>query len=846
MPEPTLAEVLKRKQTLGPAGFGAPPAAVPAEQPYQPPEYGYQVLANATPADASSAVDTGVGGLMQQAWGGLKGLGRVVAKGLRGEKYGSGDEMLADANTGLQEGSAQLPVPPPTEGGERLLKTAMNPLNQMQRGADALADKTSDAGFPNLAAGISIAPNLFTPEGTLGKAGAGLKALREGSGIGKALREGYVPGAGSSLAERERTLTAIQKTQSGQRALGAVNFDLLSPEEMKILAESEFHIIPKKGGGYEGAPNWVKTPEDLEKMRADIDQALADGAFGHKWYSEHGAPAIKKYTTDSRPGSEVVPALSLGAYSPQKSVDSSVDQTLSHFNKDKLGLPNRDYVTKPRKKGQEVGERVQLAAPLEHTPDNLYNQNESAKTGQVISAAEKGTEYPELGPKAGPFGWQLAGQFGNRTVNDTWMGNVFGHPKNMGFSEPQHNFMTAETHLAVERAKQKGLLPEDASGHHGQAAIWTGRRLQESLAAAEPQLAAFRKAGDKAGEQALINRLKSEAYEPFSNIFDRYQATNTHSLVPGFDDHMAGAKSLPYKDQREFHDAASWSRPAAHDEGATRGHDALTEAFFPMAAPSERTAGYWDGKFEPNESAGPLISWKKGKPGAVPEEASNESLQAMNAFRTLVDAQKAGAISYPRIPGSENAKKGANAARLVGRISEADALKMTKAAEQAGLSFTHGGNVSTLSNQFDANFPGTPEQFTAALKKPGLMPAGVEAHPSLYGSDYFEVPGAGKGVATAAALDRITPRAGAKLDASSRVRKVVGDRNDIERDFSNKKGLGPPRADYQKLRSLIQQHGIEGVRKMVAAAGGGAAGAAKLGLPAVLLSVALGERDKER
>jgi hypothetical protein len=51
------------------------------------------------------------------------------------------------------------------------------------------------------------------------------------------------------------------------------------------------------------------------------------------------------------------------------------------------------------------------------------------------------------------------------------------------------------------------------------------------------------------------------------------------------------------------------------------------------------------------------------------------------------------------------------------------------------------------------------------------------------------------------------------------------------------------RPDLRNLRTLIMEHGREGVRRMVTEAGNGdlMAGAAKLGLPALLVGTYLGQ-----
>lgn len=110
-------------------------------------------------------------------------------------------------------------------------------------------------------------------------------------------------------------------------------FDEFTPAQSRDLARREWHIKPMEGGGYEGLPEHIKTPEDLARLRDRVDNLAVSGSGNAPWYDEasdyyakiHGYdPATM--THDSPKGRQ------LGTYIKGSAIHSAMRSPLAEAN----------------------------------------------------------------------------------------------------------------------------------------------------------------------------------------------------------------------------------------------------------------------------------------------------------------------------------------------------------------------------------------------------------------------------------------------------------------------------------------------------------------------------------
>lgn len=242
----------------------------------------------------------------------------------------------------------------------------------------------------------------------------------------------------------------------------------------------------------------------------------------------------------------------------------------------------------------------------------------------------------------------------------------------------------------------------------------------------------------------------------------------------------------------------------------------------------------------PNRTAHPMVGYAKGAQGYDP--ATQSILKQVNAFRSVMDAQDAGAFSGVAT-GTGNA---GNAARVTFKKppSVKNTQRLYKDAAAAGLDLIdHGGGRFEFTKFKGPDEPPmTKQEFSAAFKsfEPKLQGVADILRGGHVG-DYQPVPWGerGSGVTTDWLMNNVEPRIGDALTnpgspSTAEVREALLRKNLGETTFKeeNPFDVSAPRNDLQSLRGLIAQHGLEGVRAMVEQAGGGIKGAAKLGLPA--------------
>lgn len=303
------------------------------------------------------------------------------------------------------------------EGGvaDHLLGTMTGDQGRINRGNERLADATTQLGSIALDASDLAFPAL----------GAGIGAIKAGKRVG-----GLLDNIASSADLPDLRATPLK--------------DAIE------IARQEPHLIPsgeKAEGAYVGGPRNIKNRDDLEKMRANLDEQIERGVEGGDWY--------KRYNEDIRhvTGNDKLQNLWMskqeGTFSAQAAPETELNFALRDNNS-----------------------AVATGSPLK-------SKTGSQHRASMAAIANKDPSLYELGPKTGEYAQRVnpdgAGFEKATGVND------FRHLRNLGYTElsgeaqmgavgkPGHAFADYETALAVDRANAKNL---------GGRSDWTGEQIQ--------------------------------------------------------------------------------------------------------------------------------------------------------------------------------------------------------------------------------------------------------------------------------------------------------------------------------------------------------------------------------
>lgn len=740
-------------------------------------------------------------GTLAQPAGGLAGL---ISLGLGDTAQGAG--QVAGETTG------GLTYEPRTAEGQRISGQYDDVFGKIRDLLHKAPEKLQDLGLPagvaaTLATGLELAPNLVT----------------EGRGLAK------------------------------------IPWDRMSLTEARAAARAGAHLERGSSGRYTGAPAKVTSPQALTAMRGGIDKAVEGGAFGADWY-ERARKAISESSSSPEQADKLSKMLAL--YSPQATPDINMGHAVKQIND--IALHGEQSKAKP-----------------------FYGRQ--AEKGRAIMAGES----PELGPKVGVYEEHInplkADESKVRGVNDIWMGRAYGYGGNefkTGFGDAQHSFMTGENLLAAERAKTKGLLPEGTDPNVGnvQAAAWVGKRYNElkGQKGNANLIKALQKSGDTEGLSTLDKKLRTNAAQSYDTVLPKYTAAETYEEVPGRNTgHLSRAADLPFESKQALHDKLAWAGEGEHDplyqalgmydRPTTKGVGEFTETVKkPMLEPAVRDPTTGEIYTGPSH-AGALNNMPEAARRRFETDVGDwESGFKHNPKGDWLTREQAG-DAFRGTGGETNYfKEGFNAEEHHGKLASEDLWehnpkvdvqvtdKNPNATAHPLVSYAKGGLTKldpaseSLMNQTNA-FRSTMDAQAAgawhALPTEAAR-AGSGApweRPGAVGN-YQELPwGKEKsGQVTDWLLGKVEPKVGEKLTSSQRVREALLRKNVEESKFKqeNPFSVGAPREDLQRLRGMISEHGLEGVRALVRKAGGGIKGAAKLGLPAVTLAYLEGQGDE--
>jgi len=553
------------------------------------------------------------------------------------------------------------------------------------------------------------------------------------------------------------------------RALRELPYD-----EAMAAAQTERHLVPRESGGYEGAPEWVKTPEDLARLRAHLDEQARKGVAGRTWY-ERGQEGVKEMA-GPEPHLQRLAAREHALFSPKATPETNLGFQIQAHNAYEAGKPL-----------------------------------DVAYTGQQARTYKKGRETGDiqLGKKTGPYASHLNPQEETPAIPV----NDIHHLENFQYERPEggasaatHAFMDAETLLAAHRANQIKL-----GGHQD----WTPGRIQ-AAAWVEAKAQALMQLHGWSYEKAM-----ADAINAYIEHFPKYTAYGTHEATPG-----VGTRHLPGVAQGTEAERAAFASDPRSFWRDPSGRDILYRGLGMWTRPSIKSTGVYEGpaglEINPAEVGRPMVSFAGEQGNRVVGPADRAMLNAAEAARAYMDVQNAGAWSIP----IAKQKTGVSTS-LMSRRPGAGPLPLEDIGKLQAIGGKHGlpGVIDYGEGTALTSFGGGPTG--PQLAKAGRQGLGDEiagvlgARPEQVKLDtgyidYASLWGKkeGTGAVTRELKRQLTnpdaPAIIAKLDSNMDLRRSVLAK--MERDAEVAAQTGQPiRADVQLARKIISEEGFAGL-----------------------------------
>jgi hypothetical protein len=587
----------------------------------------------------------------------------------------------------------------------------------------------------------------------------------------------FIPGGVGAKAGVMAALPVIGKTGmlGGKRAaITATNLRALPLADAIKVARTQSHIIPSPSReAYVGAPSWIKTPEDLQKMRDALDARITGGAAGADWYQRAQGGIME--TAGANPAMQSRTAGELAVTSEQAGINPNLGFSLTGRNFFEAGLP---------------------IPPI--------------KTGSQARRFQQGSELGfRFGRKTGPYQQNLD----PTTFNPTTGANDIWHGRNLGYSEDElkggltaqnHAFMDAETVLAVDRANQRKL---------GGRTDWTAGEIQ-AAPWVEARKRSFMERYNWPEDKALAEALKS-----YPDYFQKYTAFGTHEATPG-----VATGHLPELATGNYAERAAYAADPRSSWRGPGGRDVIYGDVLRMQTrPSQPATGVFEGagglEINPADVARPMVSFApKGGDVAV-DVPSRAMMNAAEAARSYIDAQAAGAWHIPMTHGKPGGQTSLFSPRT-GPTDPAEILRLKQFSAQHG----YPDIVDTGSGMTFTRFPyeGGPPPLTVKerkaferhlTKEAGGVPAAVRVE-SGYIPMHVAAPGTGEATRALRGFLQTpdAPKLMAKFDASPELKQAALARLDRDAELAAKTGQ-PVREDIQNARRILSKENFSALFK---------------------------------
>lgn len=630
---------------------------------------------------------------------------------------------------------------------------------------------------------------------------------------------------------------AIEGLGTGRRGMAAVpNLRVLSAEDAARVASGEPHLIRTPDGGYVGAPNWIKSPEDLAKMRADLDALIDEGGQYRGWYQN-----TRDFTREIAGGDPIRErhiSQGLGVTSPQASPDTNLNFLAQALTAYERGEPAPIVKNTTTARSYNEGRDA-----LRFDPASGYREGESPMIGHNQPPIgerliDEETPSMRLGKKTGVYAQQIdpSAPYAPTGTNDTWMARAFGYrnadgdpgPYKGGVGPQQHAFMDYETVLAVQRANER------RAGNFGD---WSAANIQEvPWVVLGGKMNAERLGIPYEEAVARMNRTYPD-YAP------NYSAYLPHEQIPGRSTGILPELLDPANAaaREKFSKTGSWRN--------ARGNEGIAQDIGLMNRYTQSAPGIYrnsEGVLERNPAEVatvivPNVPLPHSGPGAPPrgiDPEAGKTLSGLQAVRGLIDAQEGSPWYYIQAPDPQRVGRGGGSqdnfridfGRQLTR-PEADALQAI--AEREGLSFANSRNGAAFLN-FDemSNLQAGKMMKKLQAEVEKIKPDAVVYRGRRDGdyvdlSEEFSRANQGLGLATEKTFTYIDAMPGTskeRLLDSPTVRRKAEENLQRLIEFG---GRGQ-RRDYERMLGIVSMSGLRGLRDYIIRNG-------PAGLPATLL-----------
>ena len=269
----------------------------------------------------------------------------------------------------------------------------------------------------------------------------------------------------SNRASRQQQAVSDVRTKT--------NAPALTKEQQEDLKWKDNEPPTDKSGKYLGAPEWVKSRGDLNRMRADLRKFLNEGLVGRFWY-EKSAQAVMKFVGNDLVKAEKFIQL-LAIYSPNSNVWVNTIQAVRAYTHWATGKPASSF-----KVGSGVGDGKAI--------DVLYhNKNwEGRKTNSFYLnlMSDLVLSYPAEA-KTLNLDTDLFTSLNKPATIDVWMARAFGYlNEQFGNDKGTGRYSFAENEVRRLTAQLNSKLnpgEERWTPHQVQAAIWTAMKTRYEI-----------------------------------------------------------------------------------------------------------------------------------------------------------------------------------------------------------------------------------------------------------------------------------------------------------------------------------------------------------------------------
>jgi hypothetical protein len=435
------------------------------------------------------------------------------------------------------------------------------------------------------------------------------------------------------------------------------------PEVNVEISKPPITKAPKRvgtTGKYSGAPDGIRSPQALGKLRNSLFDMAEEGIPGRSWYDQ--SSQLNRDLTGDRPGYTQLKALMDAQTSQGASVPANQTFGIKGYNQ---------YVT-----GNEIN--------TGRFPNAVRRMTNQIPEGNVTMGAKVGPFYEGVTVKPG--------EEASRPTNDLWMGRAFGYkrkdPKtgdlidwDGGFSGAQHRFMDAEMQELVNRANAEKLGGfDDWNLEKMEAAIWTSIKSRSEGIPVE------------------------KAAEDFSSNLDRLTANINVESEPALGlNHLAGLRENP----EALMGLQEAQRTVMSDD---HGRDILSLAAGGLTRPTETGFGNYKGFSAPADVVQTLV----GTDGLVMDPASTSLMRGISAGHGLLRGQESVGMNFFK-PGGKLVERNAADIDVGGALTQAE---MTEFGAKVDELF--GGNVFPVNTKKGVRLMTDPDGLKAWAKERGV------------------------------------------------------------------------------------------------------------------------------